>query len=252
MQRAMERYLDQVMCIADIRDNSKESHVREELLDHLEEKAESLKQEGYNDAEAMIKAIEDHGNPILIGYKLRSWRLIDVRLRGTARGVIAIGPKAHGVIAIGGIAVGFIAFGGIAFGVFSFGGLALALLLAWGGLAGGAFAYGGLAIGLIAFGGVAVGVIAAGGTAAGLWVPGAGSTLWSYYTWETVPNWWRSIGELLSFNPNSPTEKEAFTRLIGFLSVTTVVVITIGILIQSLLLYKERKRIKTINPSIVE
>src|SRR5512138_525425 len=142
MKGTIDRYLDQVMAVADIRDRAREAQVRAELRDHLEQKVDALVVEGYDKAEALVKAIEDHGRPVIVGYRLRPWRLVDVRLRGTARGVIAIGPRARGIVAIGGLAIGVFAFGGIALGAVSFGGCALALLLAWGGLAGGGLAYG--------------------------------------------------------------------------------------------------------------
>ena len=67
--------------------------VRAELEDHLLEKVDELKHDGLERAEAILQAIEDHGNPVVVGYRLRKWSLIDVRTRGTARGVIAIGPR---------------------------------------------------------------------------------------------------------------------------------------------------------------
>src|SRR4051812_39539996 len=122
MQGVIDRYLNRVLAIADLRDAKRETQVRAEMHDHLELKAEALQAEGYEQAEALIKAVEDHGNPVLIGYRMRPWRLVDVRLRGTARGVIAIGPRAYGVFACGGVAMGIFAFGGIALGAISFGG----------------------------------------------------------------------------------------------------------------------------------
>src|SRR5690349_8334823 len=119
MKGAIDRYLDRVMSIADLRDAARESQVRQELRDHIEQKTEALREGGYEEAEALISAIETHGNPIQIGYRLRPHRFLDVRLRGTARGFIAVGPKAYGVIAVGGVAVGLMAFGGLAIGVIS-------------------------------------------------------------------------------------------------------------------------------------
>lgn len=252
MKGTIERYLDRVMAVADIRDREQSSQVREELRDHLEEKVDTLKSEGYDDAEALVKAVEDHGNAVIIGYRLRPWRLLDVRMRGTARGVIAIGPKAKGTAAIGGLAMGVFAFGGVAVGVCSFGGCAFALLLAWGGLAAGSLAYGGLTLGLVAFGGTAVGVIASGAYAAGIWVPGAAQTLWSHFNWETTPNWWRGIGEWLSFNPKSSQEREAFARFCNILFGMTFAIVALMMSVQGVLLSKERKRLHGIEPSSVE
>lgn len=252
MKGTIERYLDRVMSVADIADKEKETRIREELRDHLEQKVETLESEGYERAEALVRAVEDHGNAVVIGYRLRPWRLVDVRLRGTARGVIAIGPKAKGVVAIGGLAMGVFAFGGVAIGAFSFGGMALALLLAWGGFAGGTVTYGGLSFGVVAFGGMSFGVIASGATAAGIWVPGAAHVLWSYFNWETVPGWWRGIGEYLSFNPHSATEREAFSSFIGFLTFLSVLFVAVMVSINGILMYKERKRVQGIEPSAVE
>jgi hypothetical protein len=250
MKTSMERYLDKVMAVADIRDTMRERQIREELADHLEQKAAGLTADGYSETEAVLKALEDHGNPVIVGYRLRPWRFVDVRLRGTARGVIAIGPRAHGVVAIGGFAFGVFAFGGVAIGAFGFGGMTLALL-AWGGMAVGAIAYGGLAAGLLAFGGMAVGVIASGGTALGMWVPGAATAV-SYFTWETVPAWWRAIGEVLSYNPNSAADREAFGQLFVALSLATAVILFAMLGVQGVLLMKERKRLSGIEPSIME
>ncbi len=250
MKTSMERYLDKVMAVADIPDGGRAGQVREELADHLDQKALALAAEGYSETEAILKAIEDHGNPVIVGYRLRPWRLVDVRLRGTARGVIAIGPRAHGVVAIGGFALGVFAFGGVAIGAFGFGGMTLALL-AWGGMAVGGIAYGGFAAGLVAFGGMAVGVIASGGTAMGMWVPGAATGL-SYFTWETVPGWWRAIGELLSYDPNSAADREAFGQLFAGTTVATAVILFTMLGVEGVLMAKERRRLREIEPSIME
>lgn len=252
MKGTLDRYLDRVMAVADLRDESTETRVREELHDHLIEKVDELESEGYERAEALVKAIEDHGNPMVVGYRLRPWRFIDVRLRGTARGVIAVGPRAVGVVAIGGLATGVIACGGLAAGVVSFGGLALALFMAWGGLACGALAYGGLAIGLLAFGGMAVGGVAAGGSAAGLWVPGAGTCLWSYFNWTTVPDWLRPLGERLSFDGTSPAEQATFwRRTIGYSVIFYIALFTL-LAAQMILMKKEYTRVKRVLPEVGE
>ncbi|HUT25927.1 MAG TPA: hypothetical protein VM492_16450 [Sumerlaeia bacterium] len=88
--------------------------------------------------------------------------------------------------------------------------------------------------------------------AAGIWVPGAAVTLWSHFSWETVPNWWRGIGEWLSFNLNSRQEREAFTRLIVILNVVTAGALLLLLAIQGAVIAKERNRIRGIDPSIVE
>lgn len=252
MKGTIDRYLDKVMAVAAIDDTEKEASIREELRDHLEMKVEALKSEGYDHAEALVKAVEDHGSPVIVGYRLRPWRFVDIRVRGTARGVIAIGPKARGVLAIGGVAFGVFAFGGVAIGAFSFGGLALGALLAWGGCTIGGVAYGGLAVGIIAFGGMGVGIIASGGTAAGIWVPGAGQALWSYFTWQTAPTWWHGIGEWLSFNPNSPQEVAAFQSMLGTLMSLTMIIAAVVFTSQGILMKRETKRVAGIEPSVFE
>lgn len=249
MRGMIDRYLDKVMAVADIDDPVRRETVRNELRDHLEQKTEELVRQGWDRAEALVKAAEDHGNPVVIGYRLRSWRLVDVRLRGTARGVIAIGPRARGIVAIGGLAIGLFAFGGVALGAVSFGGCALGLLLAWGGLAGGGCAYGGVAVGAVAFGGLAVGVIASGGMALGLWVPGAGHVIGSHDTWQTVPAWWRGIGEWFTFDPRSPASRHAFSLFMGVLNGITLGVMAVMVSIQGILTGKERRRIAQIDRS---
>jgi hypothetical protein len=77
-------------------------------------------------------------------------------VRGTARGLIAIGDIACGLIAVGGIAGGGISIGGLSAGLLGIGGVSLGGLI-----------LGGVAIGYIAAGGVAVGEYARGGAAAG-------------------------------------------------------------------------------------
>lgn len=252
MRGMIDRYLDKVLAVADLGDPAREEQVRNELRDHLEQKVDALVGEGYDRAEALVKAVEDHGNPILIGYRLRPWRLVDVRLRGTARGVIAIGPRARGIVAIGGLAMGVFALGGVAIGAISFGGCALGLLLAWGGLAGGGLAYGGCAVGVVAFGGMAVGVIASGATAAGLWVPGAANVLWSHFTWQTVPAWWRAIGEWLSFNPNSVEEREAFSTMVNVMNGVAMLFLFVMLMVQGFMTKKEHARLGQIDRSFIE
>ena len=106
---------------------------------------------------------------------LFGWPVIDVavgpkdgKLRGHAKGIIAVGDLATGGIAIGGIARGVVAVGGLSLGLFSLGGLPLGLIAATGGVAVGGFAAGGGGLGILATGGGALGVIAQGGGALGL------------------------------------------------------------------------------------
>lgn len=157
----LERYLDRVMLVADRRGGDA-GEVRQELADHLYAKVEGLEATGLSRQSAILSALRKHGKAVTVGYQLREpWRMVDIRARGVARGIIAFGPGAIGVIAVGGWSVGVIALGGCSAGILSLGGLALGLV-AWGGLSLGAVAIGGLAVGLLAVGGMAIGVIAQG------------------------------------------------------------------------------------------
>ena len=199
MSQAVERYLDRVMACAKLRDSHQAARVRAELTDHLHEKIEGLVGAGMAREDAVFQAIEDHGSPRVVGYGLRpKFPWLDVRCHGTARGVIAIGPKAVGVFAFGGAAVGVVAIGGFSLGILSMGGFVLSLLFGWGGVTvvPTGLAYGGVAIGLVAVGGAAVGAVAAGGWAAALWVSQAATGL-SYYTADTVPLWLKNLPPLM-------------------------------------------------------
>lgn len=85
------------------------------------------------------------------------------RMRGVAKGIIAIGDVAVGVLAIGGAAFGGITLGGFSLGLASIGGAAIGILFGLGGLATGYVAFGGLAIGYYAMGGLALGAHVLGG-----------------------------------------------------------------------------------------
>jgi hypothetical protein len=246
MKGTIERYVDRVLAIADIRDAGRAAAIRAELMDHLQEKVVELEGAGMARDEALVKAVEEQGSAIRIGYSLREWRLVDVRLQGTARGFIAIGHRAYGVVAIGGLAVGVFAFGGLAIGAISFGGLALAVLFSWGGIAAGLFSYGGMALGLVSFGGMALGGVAIGGSAAGLWVPSARLCFGSYFTPETVPAWMGTLGDALTYDFRSPAEAAAFGNLLSTLSAVTVTFLMFGLLLQFVLLHKEQKRVQAI------
>lgn len=250
MSMSLDKYLGRVMAVAGIADLARRQSVRDELEDHLLQKIEDLEKKGMIREDAVYQAIEDNGNPVIVGYKLRDWSFIDVRVKGTARGFIAIGPKAKGVIAIGGLAFGIIACGGLACGLFSFGGLALGLLLATGGCAAGGFSYGGLSIGLVAFGGASIGIIASGGTAIGLWVPGGGICL-RYFTPQNVPKFLRIFDHMLSFNANSPQAARRFfsgTLIFNFLLWLPFFLLMI---LQGVMMFREHKRIRKISPADV-
>lgn len=200
MKSILDRYLDRVLIYANKPDAESET-VRKELKDHLLQKVEDLVRNGLPPEEAKLEALRQHGSPQVIGYRLRGpFPWIDIRSRGTARGVIAIGPKAIGIFAFGGFAAGIFSFGGFSLGLFSAGGFALGLLFAWGGFSMGGVVSGGIALGIVAVGGMAVGLLAAGGAGVGAWVPHGwnhpGST--SYYTDANVPSYLKSLEPLLN------------------------------------------------------
>jgi len=170
MSRSLQKYLDHVMIYAN-RKQDDAAKIRLELEDHLRQKTTELEAQGAASEDAVARAIKAHGTVRTVGYGLRKgFPLLDVRTEGTARGVVAIGPRAVGVIAFGNVAVGLFAFGNIGLGLISFGAVALAGLVSVGGLS---LAPLGVGVGLAAVGRVACGVIAGGGVAVGLSVPWA-------------------------------------------------------------------------------
>jgi hypothetical protein len=195
MKTILDRYLDRVLLYANKSDSESEA-IRQELKDHLLQKVDDLAGNGLPREEAILETLRQHGSPKIIGYKLRGpFPWIDIRSYGTARGVIAIGPRAIGIFAFGGFAMGVFAFGGLSVGLFSAGGLALGLLFAWGGFGIGGIVSAGMAVGIVAAGGLALGMVAAGGLAIGAWVPhvGAHAVAHSYYTAQNVPLFLRSL-----------------------------------------------------------
>lgn len=170
MSRALEKYLDHVMIYADRRPEDA-AKIRLELEDHLRQKISELEARGLPSEDAVFRAIKDHGSARTVGYGLRKGiALLDVRTEGTARGIVAIGPRAVGVLAFGNVAVGLFAFGHICLGFISFGAMALAGSVAVGGISAAPL---GAAPGLAELGRVACGIIAAGGLAVGLSIPRA-------------------------------------------------------------------------------
>ena len=200
MKRILDRYLDRVLIYAN-KTEPEAGAIRKELRDHLLQKVEDLVKGGIPREEATLEALRQHGPPKIIGYKLRGpFPWIDIRSHGTARGVIAIGPRAVGIFAFGGFAVGIVACGGAAIGLISAGGVALGLLFAWAGLGIGGVVSAGLAMGVVATGGLAMGVIALGGQAIGMWVPPTWGTssISSHYTAENVPASIKALEPLLN------------------------------------------------------
>ena len=106
MKSILDRYLDRVLLYAN-RPESESEGIRQELKDHLLQKVEDLAGNGLPREEAILETLRQHGSPKTIGYKLRgSIPWIDIRSHGTARGVIAIGPRAIGIFAFGGVRFG--------------------------------------------------------------------------------------------------------------------------------------------------
>jgi hypothetical protein len=200
MKSILDRYLDRVLLYAN-KPESESGAIRQELKDHLLQKVEDLVGGGLPREEAILEALRQHGPPRVIGYRLRGpFPWIDVRTHGTARGVIAIGPRAIGIFAFGGQAMGVFAVGGFSMGLFSAGGFTLGLLYAWGGLGMGGIISAGVALGVVAAGGVAVGVVAVGDPGIGAWVPYSwhhGNAI-SHYTAQNVPQVLRSLEPLLN------------------------------------------------------
>jgi len=242
MSRAVEKYLDRVMVYANRSDEDVAS-LRNELKDHLTEKAERLMADGVSAEDAVFQAIEDHGSPRVVGYGLRGkFPLVDIRTQGTARGVIAIGPKAVGIFAFGGAAFGVFACGGAAVGLITMGGICAALLFGWGGMAVASWAYAGVGVGVVAMGGMVFGIVAMGGKAFGLWVPAGGSLSNSYFTSADVPEVLRLFDSFLK-DPSL------------WMGATLVMlpILLLSIFIPQYLMHRENRRIRTIEPwAVVE
>jgi hypothetical protein len=237
MKSILDHYLDRVLVYANKPESESEA-IRKELKDHLLQKIEDLTKGGLPREEATLEALRQHGSPKIIGYKLRGpFPWIDIRSHGTARGVIAIGPKAVGIFAFGGVAVGVVAMAPLAFGFFSAGLFAVGLLWAWAfvGLGGIATAF--MAIGIVAAGGLAIGVLADGDPGIGLWVPSYESNphTASYYTAENVPPFLKSLEPLL--NGCAFFERHVFTI---FLPSYLLIILAL-----SYLRYRERKRVSS-------
>ncbi len=235
MKSLIDRYLDRVLIYANKPDSEAEA-LRQELKDHLLQKVDDLITDGVPREEATLEALRQHGSPKMIGYKLRDpFPWIDVRSHGTARGVIAIGPRAVGIFACGGVAIGVVAFGGAAVGLFSAGGLAVGLLAAWAGLGLGGIVNAGLAVGIVATGGLAIGLVALGGLAIGAWVPSfwSGGEVHRYYTPENVPPFLKSLEPLL--NGCTYFDRHVFTF---FLPMYLLVIFSLGYV-----RYREMRRV---------
>ncbi len=238
MSQAVETYLERVMQCAAIDDPQQASEIRAEQRDHLEEKIERLKAEGVAAEDAVFQTLDEHGDAITVGYGLRPrMRLVDVRAKGTARGIVAIGPKAVGVFAFGGVATGVFAFGGVTCGVFTIGGLSLALLFSWSGLAivplG--VAYAGFGLAPIAIGGYVSGIVVAGAYADGVYA--MGGTAISHYTEATAPAWMKSIMTTLP-----PLIEVPAFHIVGF------VIMAVLLIFSNVFTIRECRRVENISP----
>ena len=190
MSQAIESYLDKVMGYANLRDADKATRVRAELRDHLLEKADVLTKQGTPREDAVFQTVEAHGPPSRVGYGLRpKFPLVDIRTVGTARGVVAIGPRAIGIFAFGGFAIGVFSLGGLSIGVVGMGGCVAALLLGWGGVA--------LVPTGVAFAGLALGLVAIGGLPLGGWTAGGYPPATLFDRHQHLPAW-------IPFDPSNP------------------------------------------------
>ena len=242
MKNILDRYLDRVLVYAN-KPEAEAAIIRQELKDHLLQKIDDLVAGGLPREDALLEALRQHGSPKFIGYKLRGgFPWIDIRTYGTARGVIAVGPKAVGVFAFGGFAVGLFAFGGFSCGLVSVGGFALGLLFAWGGLGIGGLVSAGMALGVVASGGLAIGMVAAGGQAIGLWIPpGRSGGAISHYTSANVPPFLKSLESWL----NSVVHIERYFAII-------MPVFLLTLLVSNFLLYREGKRVHAENDWLID
>jgi hypothetical protein len=242
MKSILDRYLDRVLIYAN-KPEPQSAAIRRELKDHLLQKVDDLIANGVPKEEATLEALRQHGAPKLIGYKLRGpFPWIDIRSHGTARGVIAIGPRAVGIFAFGGVAVGVFACGGAAVGLFSAGGVALGLLFAFAGLGIGGMVNAGIAMGIVAVGGLALGVVAAGAYAMGAWVPPVTTyESISYYPVGNAPPFLRSLESLLN----------ADFRISQYMVIIVPVYLLMILAVRSLQ-YREGKRVRSENDWLID
>jgi hypothetical protein len=241
MSQMLEDYLTRVMVYANL-PPSHASEVRQELRDHLLEKIKDLKAQGLPEEDAVYQAINAHGHPRVVGYGLRPrFPLVDIRSQGTARGVIAIGPKAVGIFAVGGTAIGVFACGGLALGLVAFGGLGAALLFAFCGMGAAPVAYGGVAVGLTAAGGAACGAAAVGGFAVGLLAEG-GRAL-SAYNQQNAPE---LLKDLLNLWGNNNHER------LGWVTMSLVALLLAVQAVAGVANRRERRRLQQTDPWLQE
>jgi hypothetical protein len=235
MSEILESYLDRVMVYAN-RPERETTDLRSELRDHLLKKIDDLQEQGLSASDATYRAVNAHGHPRVVGYGLRrGFPLVDIRSSGTARGVIAIGPKAVGVFAFGGVAVGVFACGGFAAGGVALGGVSAALVFAFCGVGIATIAYGGMVAGVLAMGGFAAGVVAMGGFAVGLLAEG-GRAL-SFYDMHTAPAFMKALSSL----PHKP-------GLLAWASGLLIPIVLVLVVVTNILSARERRRIQAADP----
>ena len=224
MIHRLEIYLDQVLAYAKLPPTDA-AKVGNELMDHLLERISDFEKQGATRDDAVFRAIYDHGRPCDVGYGLRPrFPWIDVRLRGTARGVFAVGPRAVGVFACGLASTGVVSCGVVSVGIFSFGVMVLGLILGMGSVSVGLVSLGLNAVGLIAAGLNSAGVLSAGLNTAGIWVF-HGLNQVSYFDGQSVPKWLEELGFVFGWNASEMAA--VFMPLLTFLF--AMVAVSIGL-----------------------
>ncbi len=239
MSEILESYLDRVMVYAN-RPEREAADLRSELRDHLLKKIDDLQEQNLSAPDAIYRAVNAHGHPRVVGYGLRKgFPLVDIRTHGTARGVIAIGPKAVGVFAMGGVAVGVFACGGFAVGAVAMGGFSAALVFAFCGVGVATIAYGGMVAGVLATGGLAVGIVAMGGFAMGLFAEGGRAI--SVYDTQSAPAFMKSLLGV--------PRTQAYWACVTLVFIPAVLVMSV---LTNILSARERRRIQAADPWLQE
>ena len=241
MIHRIEIYLDQVLSYAGLAPNDA-AEARHELADHLLSRVDDLEEQGATRDDAAFRAIYEHGQPIDVGYGLRPrcpW--VDVRLRGTARGVLAVGPRAVGIFSCGIISSGIVSCGVVSFGVLSAGLVTFALALGLGAISIGTISVGLNAFGLVAAGLNSAGVLCAGINSIGIWVFQGRNAL-SYFDEKSVPSWLQNLGHMISWNSSETTS--GLAPYVAILGLVIVAAIHFGV--------REYRRVKSCHPWIFQ
>lgn len=98
--------------------------------------------------------------------------LVHINLKGTAKGVLAIGLAAKGIFAIGLAALGVLSIGLVSIGVLALASFAALGVISGAGLSAGLLSCGGMSFGLFSMGGMSVGWFSFGGFSAGKYAIG--------------------------------------------------------------------------------